>query len=1549
LTAGTSSITITLPPDTTVFNGAIAGVTVNGSVATSATGVSGARTITIVPSVLVPAGTTFDVVIPVDSGNAIQNPSTVNTYTLQVHTSSQPTDDTSLGYAINTSGTSIAVNSVALSTNVICNLSAYTINITTDATSGYLIGGAGGSQIVITFPSDTAVFNGAIANVTVNGPNAFSATGNSAARTITIIPSADIPVNSTFSIVIPNAGTNIRNRTTLGATNLQVHTSPQPTDVNGGYTLIASSNPLVVGAVTLAPNTIGNIGDYQFTFNTAVDGALVGNVSSVVITFPAGTVVPALPALAGILVNNLTVAAATGNNNILTVWLNAGAGVAASTNNVPVHILTTAGIRNTLTANLAYTLSVYTSTQPNPGTSGTFAIGTSVTGLVVNAVNVNPNTIGNYGAYSFSFNTAANGALVGGSSQMTIVFNAAGTVVPNGALNVTGFTVNGVAVVTATGSGGNTITLTIPADIGASQSNVPVVIPAASLVRNPLSILNNQTLSVSTSVQLTAGTSGFYSIGYSITALAVHAVTVTPNTLGNVGAYTFTFDTAANGGLVGTVSTLAVTFPAGTVVPTGSLSTVGLTVGGTTVDSAIGAGQVITLTLHQDIGINTNGITVSFPATLGIRNPTTGGAEHISAATSVQTTAGNSPNYNITTSLTALTVGTVNLTSYTVGNAAGYSFNFGTSADGALVGTVSTLTVTFPTGTVIPNGPLSTTGITVGGITVDAATGSLLPTLTITLTIHQDIAASTSNIAVVFPATLGIINPAVAANYTFTAATSVQPNPGTSPQYTIGAGSTTVAVTGVTPAPVFPNSTAMYTISFNTSADGPLYAGVSHIFITFPDNTLVGNISGASVNGTAVGAGSFSGNAGTRVVDIITPVNIAANSGNSLTVTAIQNPTYASAGNTLTVATTAQPAGASTPYTISLSPTQVTVGGITVTPASVNVQAAYNFTINLAVPLRANAGVINISFPAITGIVNGTLLNVFVGGNLTPATGSSASAMISIFPTAIVASGSPVAIIIPAATAIQYNPSTPGTNTLSVATSSQAAGSHTFTLAASLTSQITKPNVTVSPSLAGQAGAYQIQFNLGPGGRLSQGNIITDIFPSGTVLPSSITGNITVNGIATTGTVYSNGLSLSVVVPAGVSIGPNQGVNLTFAAGANILNPGLGSNMLQVETDEEPTFVTSSSYWITSNSHITVPVVQVVPNVIFAAPLITMDFSLGAGSNLTAGADYISLIFPTQFTLPVAIPAASISINGLPVTSVQHSSGNANGIDILSPVSIGVPDINRTIHVVITTASGITNPTLPGTGYVISASTSIEPTFVASNSFTITPSTGTQLTQPHVDLFPAYTRSAGRYKINFSLGSLGGLMAGVSTINVQFPANMVLPASVPAGMITVNGVVTAAPATSANQVLTITVPQTLPVGAAVELIITSHSGVLNPPDEGDYTLTLFTSSEPNPVTSNSFHIAKATWNDIIVFPNPINKHDSANKVFTFFLIPSNTATLRVYTLNGRLVKSISKNDDSDKIAWDLNNEQGSPVASGVYLYVLSGPGGSKKGKLAVKN
>ncbi len=81
------------------------------------------------------------------------------------------------------------------------------------------------------------------------------------------------------------------------------------------------------------------------------------------------------------------------------------------------------------------------------------------------------------------------------------------------------------------------------------------------------------------------------------------------------------------------------------------------------------------------------------------------------------------------------------------------------------------------------------------------------------------------------------------------------------------------------------------------------------------------------------------------------------------------------------------------------------------------------------------------------------------------------------------------------------------------------------------------------------------------------------------------------------------------------------------------------------------------------------------------------------------------------------------------------------------------------------------------------------------------------------------------------------------------------------------------------------------------------------------------------------------------YPNPCNLRKGCDKVI--FTRLTSKATLRVYTVSGELVRTIRKNDNSDSQEWDLKNENGRQVSSGLYIYFNQGGGTSKKGKLVI--
>ncbi|MBI3292166.1 MAG: T9SS type A sorting domain-containing protein [Elusimicrobia bacterium] len=82
-----------------------------------------------------------------------------------------------------------------------------------------------------------------------------------------------------------------------------------------------------------------------------------------------------------------------------------------------------------------------------------------------------------------------------------------------------------------------------------------------------------------------------------------------------------------------------------------------------------------------------------------------------------------------------------------------------------------------------------------------------------------------------------------------------------------------------------------------------------------------------------------------------------------------------------------------------------------------------------------------------------------------------------------------------------------------------------------------------------------------------------------------------------------------------------------------------------------------------------------------------------------------------------------------------------------------------------------------------------------------------------------------------------------------------------------------------------------------------------------------------------------------LYPNPWRADKHAGTLITFDQLTGNV-TVKLFTVSGHLVKTLSTSSPST--TWDLTNDAGDPVASGLYLYLLTNDQGQKvRGKLAV--
>jgi hypothetical protein len=102
------------------------------------------------------------------------------------------------------------------------------------------------------------------------------------------------------------------------------------------------------------------------------------------------------------------------------------------------------------------------------------------------------------------------------------------------------------------------------------------------------------------------------------------------------------------------------------------------------------------------------------------------------------------------------------------------------------------------------------------------------------------------------------------------------------------------------------------------------------------------------------------------------------------------------------------------------------------------------------------------------------------------------------------------------------------------------------------------------------------------------------------------------------------------------------------------------------------------------------------------------------------------------------------------------------------------------------------------------------------------------------------------------------------------------------------------------------------------------------------------SVDPVPVTVGNVALAQQDVTAIKAFPNPyygVNRAetDNVNRFITFNHLPTN-AIVRIFNLAGTLVRRIEKHDATTQfMRWDLLNENGLPVASGIYIVYIEMP------------
>jgi len=90
-----------------------------------------------------------------------------------------------------------------------------------------------------------------------------------------------------------------------------------------------------------------------------------------------------------------------------------------------------------------------------------------------------------------------------------------------------------------------------------------------------------------------------------------------------------------------------------------------------------------------------------------------------------------------------------------------------------------------------------------------------------------------------------------------------------------------------------------------------------------------------------------------------------------------------------------------------------------------------------------------------------------------------------------------------------------------------------------------------------------------------------------------------------------------------------------------------------------------------------------------------------------------------------------------------------------------------------------------------------------------------------------------------------------------------------------------------------------------------------------------------------------------VYPNPIKPNSPGSSYYAqslTFKALTPQAVIKIYNIAGELVATLNKTDNSvDFYAWDMRNDTGQKLASGVYIFFTTNPdnGKTKKGKFAI--
>ncbi len=319
-------------------------------------------------------------------------------------------------------------------------------------------------------------------------------------------------------------------------------------------------------------------------------------------------------------------------------------------------------------------------------------------------------------------------------------------------------------------------------------------------------------------------------------------------------------------------------------------------------------------------------------------------------------------------------------------------------------------------------------------------------------------------------------------------------------------------------------------------------------------------------------------------------------------------------------------------------------------------------------------------------------------------------------------------------------------------------------------------------------------------------------------------------------------------------------------------------------------------------------------------------------------------ITPSSTITPTVTPTATLTASGThtptyTITPSATQSATLTTTPTQTPTFTPTPTLT---HSATLTPSPTHTPTYTATPTLTHTPTlTVTPTYTPT--FTVTP---TSTHTPTLTVTPTYTPTFTATPTSTHTPTL----TVTPTYTPTFTATPTLTNSATyTATPTVTLTSTNSPVHTPTVTPTYTVTHTITLTATVTLTRTitptctiTRTSTISP----TVTITRTATLSPTITLTSTPVLAAPDLNAVIVYPNPFRADLSVSHTVTLMNLPEK-AVIRFYTLDGRLVKKIVKDDPGNRVVWNLANSKKHSVVSGVYLYVIRSVSGSRKGKLVI--